>query len=41
MSPGIKSKPFKPFGQLTIEETYELTDAITGEDWKGIKGGIG
>ena len=27
--------------QLTIEETYELADAITGEDWKGIKEELG
>ena len=26
---------------LTIEETYELTDAITMKDWKGIKEEIG
>jgi len=26
---------------LTIEETYELTDAITEEDWKGIKEELG
>ncbi len=27
--------------QQTIEETYELTDAITDEDWKGIKEELG
>ncbi|NML22062.1 nucleoside triphosphate pyrophosphohydrolase [Pseudoflavitalea sp. G-6-1-2] len=27
--------------QLTIEETYELADAITDKDWKGIKEEIG
>lgn len=27
--------------QLTIEETYELTDAITEEDWKGIREELG
>src|SRR4051812_21782223 len=27
--------------QLTIEETYELADAITGSDWKGIKEELG
>lgn len=27
--------------QLTIEETYELADAITSEDWKGIKEELG
>ena len=27
--------------QLTIEETYELVDAITDKDWKGIKEEIG
>ena len=26
---------------LTIEETYELADAITDEDWKGIKEELG
>ncbi len=26
---------------LTIEETYELTDAITAEDWQGIKEELG
>jgi MazG family protein len=27
--------------QMTIEETYELTDAITGEDWSGIREELG
>ena len=27
--------------QLSIEELYELADAITGEDWKGIKEELG
>src|SRR4051794_31475660 len=27
--------------QLTIEETFELADAITDEDWKGIKEELG
>lgn len=27
--------------QLTIEETYELADSITEEDWKGIKEELG
>ncbi len=27
--------------QMTIEETYELADAITDKDWKGIKEEIG
>jgi XTP/dITP diphosphohydrolase len=27
--------------QLTIEETYELADAISGSDWKGIKEELG
>ncbi len=27
--------------QMTLEETYELTDAITAEDWKGIKEELG
>ena len=27
--------------QMTLEETYELTDAITENDWKGIKEELG
>ncbi|HEY0058757.1 MAG TPA: nucleoside triphosphate pyrophosphohydrolase [Flavisolibacter sp.] len=27
--------------QMTLEETYELTEAITGEDWEGIKEELG
>src|SRR6476619_54826 len=27
--------------QLTIEETFELADAITGENWAGIKEELG
>ena len=27
--------------QMTLEETYELTDAITDENWKGIKEELG
>src|SRR5436190_11948398 len=27
--------------QLTIEETYELADAISEEDWKGIREELG
>ena len=26
---------------MTIEETYELADAITEEDWKGIREELG
>ena len=38
---GIKNKRFRSLRQLTIEETYELADAITEEDWKGIKEELG
>lgn len=27
--------------QMTLEETYELTDAITGNDWQGIREELG
>ena len=40
-APGIKNKPLQTLRQLTIEETYELADAITDNDWKGIKEELG
>ncbi len=39
--PWDKKQTIQTLRQLTIEETYELTDAITDEDWKGIKEELG
>ena len=39
--PWDKKQTIHTLRQLTIEETYELTDAITEEDWKGIKEELG
>lgn len=39
--PWDKKQTIQTLRQLTIEETYELTDAITAEDWKGIKEELG
>ncbi|MBC7935456.1 MAG: nucleoside triphosphate pyrophosphohydrolase [Rhizobacter sp.] len=39
--PWDKKQTIETLRQLTIEETYELTDAITGKDWKGIKEELG
>src|SRR4026207_266139 len=39
--PWDKKQTIQTLRQLTIEETYELTDAITGEDWKGIREELG
>ncbi|MEO5892246.1 MAG: nucleoside triphosphate pyrophosphohydrolase [Ferruginibacter sp.] len=39
--PWDKKQTIQTLRQLTIEETYELTDAITNEDWKGIKEELG
>ena len=39
--PWDKKQTIQTLRQLTIEETYELVDAITGEDWKGIKEELG
>lgn len=39
--PWDKKQTIQSLRQLTIEETYELADAITEEDWKGIKEEIG
>ncbi len=35
--PWDKKQTIHTLRQLTIEETYELTDSITDENWKGIK----
>jgi len=39
--PWDKKQTIQTLRSLTIEETYELTDAITENDWKGIKEEIG
>jgi MazG family protein len=39
--PWDKKQTIQSLRQLTIEELYELTDAITEEDWKGIKEELG
>src|SRR6195952_3715390 len=39
--PWDKKQTIQTLRQLTIEETYELTDAITNNDWKGIKEELG
>src|SRR3989442_14117062 len=39
--PWDKKQTIQTLRQLTIEETYELVDAITNEDWKGIKEELG
>jgi len=39
--PWDKKQTIQTLRQLTIEETYELADAITDNDWKGIKEEIG
>lgn len=39
--PWDKKQTIDTLRQLTIEETYELTDAITDHDWKGIKEELG
>ena len=35
--PWDKKQTIQTLRQLTIEETYELADAITKEDWQGLK----
>ena len=35
--PWDKKQTIHTLRPLTLEETYELTDAITDENWKGIK----
>jgi len=39
--PWDKKQTIQSLRQLTIEETFELADAITSEDWKGIKEELG
>ena len=39
--PWDKKQTIHTLRQLTIEETYELADAITAKDWKGIKEELG
>jgi XTP/dITP diphosphohydrolase len=39
--PWDKKQTVQSLRQLTIEETYELADAITDNDWKGIKEELG
>lgn len=39
--PWDKKQTIQTLRQLTIEETYELVDAITEEDWKSIKEELG
>lgn len=39
--PWDKKQTIASLRHLTIEETYELTDAITDTDWKGIKEELG
>ena len=39
--PWDKKQTLGTLRQLTIEETYELADAITDEDWKAIKEELG
>ena len=39
--PWDKKQTIATLRQLTIEETYELADAITDEDWQGIKEELG
>ncbi|MBL0057264.1 MAG: nucleoside triphosphate pyrophosphohydrolase [Chitinophagaceae bacterium] len=39
--PWDKKQTIHSLRQLTIEETYELADAITETDWKGIKEELG
>ena len=39
--PWDKKQTVQSLRQMTIEETYELADAITDENWKGIKEELG
>jgi len=39
--PWDKKQTIATLRQMTIEETYELADAVTAEDWKGIKEELG
>jgi XTP/dITP diphosphohydrolase len=39
--PWDRKQTIQTLRHLTIEETYELAEAISGEDWKGIKEELG
>ena len=39
--PWDKKQTIQTLRHMTIEETYELADAITEEDWKGVKEELG
>src|SRR5688500_9049859 len=39
--PWDRKQTIQSLRQMTLEETYELADAITEEDWKGIKEELG
>ena len=39
--PWDRKQTIQTLRTLTIEETYELAEAITSEDWKGVKEEIG
>jgi MazG family protein len=39
--PWDKKQTIQTLRQLTLEEVYELADAVTDEDWKGIKEELG
>ena len=39
--PWDKKQTIQTLRHMTIEETYELTDAITEEDWDGIREELG
>src|SRR5580765_3207578 len=39
--PWDKKQTIQTLRHMTIEETYELADAITDENWKGIKEELG
>jgi MazG family protein len=39
--PWDKKQTIQTLRQMTLEETYELTDAITEENWKGIREELG
>jgi len=39
--PWDKKQTIQTLRQMTLEEVYELTDAITDENWKGIKEELG
>lgn len=39
--PWDRKQTIQSLRQLTLEETYELTEAISGEDWKSIKEELG